>query len=113
MEDSPVPPPNAVSSAKLPPPEKPEAASLRSKIVWSFWGVIVLLGIPTWLKTTSIYRANLPLQDMTNWADGVVSIEHHDRALLALMMLYRILPLPCHYTYGFPLQVYLARKRRP
>ncbi|KIV77616.1 hypothetical protein PV11_09404 [Exophiala sideris] len=57
-------------ASKEPPAEKPEAVSLRTKIVLSFWAVILLLGLPTWWQTTSIYRASLPLQDMVNWADG-------------------------------------------
>ncbi|KAK5461182.1 GPI transamidase component [Exophiala xenobiotica] len=71
METSSAPPPNAVATKKQPPPEKPEAVSLRTKIVISFWAVILVLGLPTWLQTTSIYRANLPLQDMVNWAEGL------------------------------------------
>ena len=76
MDGSNAAPPNAVSSTvrNKPPPEKTEAVSLRTKVVLSFWAVIVLLGIPTWLRTTSISRASLPLQDMLNWADGLVSI---------------------------------------
>ena len=73
MDGSSDAPPDAVSASKQAPPEKPEAVSLRSKIVFSFWVVILLLGVPTWLKTTSIYRADLPLQDMIKWADGLVS----------------------------------------
>jgi GPI-anchor transamidase subunit S len=71
--DNPQPaPPDAVSATKKPPAEKPEALRLRTQIVLSFWVVILLLGIPTWLRTTSIYRASLPLQDMLDWADGRV-----------------------------------------
>ncbi|EXJ65157.1 hypothetical protein A1O7_01497 [Cladophialophora yegresii CBS 114405] len=70
MEASSVAAPDAASVGKQPPPEKAEAIKLRTKIVLFFWAVIILLGIPTWLKTTSIYRANLPLQDMLDWADG-------------------------------------------
>ncbi|ETI29120.1 hypothetical protein G647_01573 [Cladophialophora carrionii CBS 160.54] len=70
MEGSSVAPPVAAVIRKQPPPEKAEAINLRTKIVLSFWAVIVLLGIPTWLRTTSIYRASLPLQDMLDWADG-------------------------------------------
>ncbi|KAJ9605110.1 GPI transamidase component [Cladophialophora chaetospira] len=62
---------NAAPVTKQPPPEKTTAVNLRTKIVLSFWAVILLLGIPTWLRTTSIYRANLPLQDMLDWADGL------------------------------------------
>ncbi|KIW12412.1 hypothetical protein PV08_09689 [Exophiala spinifera] len=66
-----TPAPQAVPAKREPPPEKPEAVSLRTKIVFSFWAVIILLGVPTWWQTTSIYRANLPLQEMVDWADGL------------------------------------------
>ncbi|KAG9785195.1 hypothetical protein KCU88_g2563, partial [Aureobasidium melanogenum] len=73
MEQSPAVAPVAsrATTTRQPPPEKPEAASLRTRVVLSFWAVILLLGVPTWWQTTSIYRANLPLQDMLNWADGL------------------------------------------
>lgn len=73
MEESSTAPPEAAPTTKQPPPEKPEAASVRTKIILSFWAVILILGLPTWWQTTSIYRADLPLQDMLNWADGLVS----------------------------------------
>ncbi|EXJ76051.1 uncharacterized protein A1O5_00559 [Cladophialophora psammophila CBS 110553] len=71
MEQSSTVPPVAVPASKQPPPEKPEAVSLRTKIVLSFWAVIILLGLPVWWQTTSIYRASLPVQDMLNWAEGL------------------------------------------
>ncbi|ETN38589.1 uncharacterized protein HMPREF1541_06626 [Cyphellophora europaea CBS 101466] len=54
----------AVEARKKAPPETPESIGLRSKIVLSFWAVILLLGLPTWYKTTEIYRASLPLEQM-------------------------------------------------
>ena len=63
-----------VEARKKAPPEKPESIRLRTKIVLSFWVVILLLGLPTWYKTTEIYRANLPLEQMLSWADGEVSL---------------------------------------
>ncbi|KAL6250407.1 GPI transamidase component [Rhinocladiella similis] len=71
MDPTSAPAPMAAPAKREPPPEKPEAVSLRTKIVISFWAVIVLLGVPTWWQTTSIYRANLPLQEMVDWADGL------------------------------------------
>lgn len=64
----------AVEVRKKAPPEKPEAVSLRTKIVLSFWAVILLLGLPTWYKTTEIYRANLPLQQMIGLSEGEVRL---------------------------------------
>jgi GPI-anchor transamidase subunit S len=61
-----------VEAHKKAPPETPESINLRSKIVLSFWAVILLLGLPTWLKTTQIYRASLPLQDMLALSAGEV-----------------------------------------
>lgn len=58
---------------KGPPAETPQAIRLRTLVVGSFWAVILLLGVPLWWKTTSIYRAKLPLQAMVDWADGKVS----------------------------------------
>lgn len=55
---------------KQPPPESPKSIKTRGLVILSFWAVVVLLGLPVWLWTTSIYRANLPLQKMLDWADG-------------------------------------------
>lgn len=54
------------------PPEKPADARRRSLIVLSFWVLIALLGVPMWWRTTSIYRAELPLSEMMDWANGKV-----------------------------------------
>jgi phosphatidylinositol glycan class S len=61
---------DAVRSQKLPPPESSESIWLRRSAILSFWAVVVFLGLPIWLKTTAIYRAELPLQEMTDWAEG-------------------------------------------
>lgn len=53
-----------------PPPEKPSDITRRTYVVLSFWLVVLLLGLPFWWTTTSIYRANLPLEVMLRWADG-------------------------------------------
>lgn len=67
-------PPMAATKAQSgPPPEKPETVRIKFLVMLSFWAVIACLGLPMWWKTTSIYRARLPLQEMIDWADGTVS----------------------------------------
>lgn len=69
------PPENAVAAVKKrkePPPEKPENARMRIQVLISFWAIILLLGVPIWWRTTTIYRAPLPLDQMTDWAEGRV-----------------------------------------
>lgn len=55
-----------------PPPESKENVWLRRSAIASFWAVVFLLGLPMWLKTTAVYRAALPLQRMSEWANGQV-----------------------------------------
>lgn len=52
------------------PEQTPAELRQRGLIVWSFWVVVLLLGLPLWYLTTSIYRAPLPLGQMTAWAEG-------------------------------------------
>jgi phosphatidylinositol glycan class S len=72
VEDPPANAVNAVPAKKQPPPEKPEEIRMRSFVLLSFWAIIVFLGLPIWWKTTTIYRAELPLSQMMDWADGRV-----------------------------------------
>ena len=58
---------------KDPPPEKPSDVRRRSWVILSFWLIVIFLGLPIWWYTTSIYRANLPVEQMLNWADGKVN----------------------------------------
>ncbi|KAF7556486.1 hypothetical protein G7046_g6291 [Stylonectria norvegica] len=68
-EAAPVSAPEA--EVKLPPPpEKPSDIKRRTLIILSFWLVVLFLGLPIWWKTTTIYRANLPLDGMLQWAEG-------------------------------------------
>ncbi|KAL2268219.1 hypothetical protein VTJ83DRAFT_3065 [Remersonia thermophila] len=60
----------APAARKEAPPEKPSDARRRSRIIFSFWLIVLLLGLPIWWKTTTIYRADLPLQEMLDWSDG-------------------------------------------
>lgn len=62
-----------IASNQRPPPERPEDVRRRRFVILSFWAIVVLLGLPIWRWTTSIYRARLPLQEMMEWADGKVS----------------------------------------
>ncbi|RDL31005.1 putative realted to GPI transamidase component S (Phosphatidyl inositol glycan class S) [Venustampulla echinocandica] len=65
-------PDNAVSAMakKEPPPEKPAEIRLRRLVILSFWLIILFLGLPIWWRTTTIYRARLPLDQMMDWAEG-------------------------------------------
>lgn len=65
-------PPSYPDSRKAPPPEKPSDVSRRSLVILSFWAIVLFLGLPIWWMTTTIYRANLPLSGMADWADGKV-----------------------------------------
>ena len=68
-------PPDTAPAAVISPqatPEKPSDIRRRSYIILSFWVLAVLLGLPVWWQTTSIYRADLPLSEMMDWADGKV-----------------------------------------
>lgn len=65
---------DAIRSTKQPPPETTESLWLRRYAALSFWAVVIFLGLPVWLKTTAIYRAQLPLRDMTDWAEGKVTL---------------------------------------
>lgn len=69
-------PSNAVSvltQKKEPPPETSESIRTRSLVILSFWVIVLFLGLPIWWRTTAIYRAKLPLNQMMDWADGRVS----------------------------------------
>lgn len=70
---------------KEPPPETPEAIRLRAYVIASFWAIIILVGLPIWWWTTTIYRANLPLYRMMEWADGRVSTNCPVRNILVNM----------------------------
>ena len=65
-----------VKATKKPPPESAEGIRVRGLVIFSFWAIVIFLGLPVWLWTTSIHRARLPLQEMLDWADGRVGISH-------------------------------------
>ncbi|KAI9834694.1 MAG: GPI transamidase component [Phylliscum demangeonii] len=62
--------PVVLAPKKTAPPEPAEHVRRRGYIILSFWAVIILLGLPIWRWTTSIYRATLPVGEMTEWAEG-------------------------------------------
>ena len=62
------------TARKQPPPESPKSIKTRELVILSFWAVVILLGLPVWLWTTSIHRASLPLQNMLDWGDGKVFV---------------------------------------
>lgn len=64
--------PASIASTRQPPPESRESIRVRQFVILSFWVVVIFLGLPIWLWTTSIHRARLPLQDMLGWAEGRV-----------------------------------------
>jgi phosphatidylinositol glycan class S len=71
-------PPNAVVAEKKkkePPVEKPESIRLRGMVILSFWAIVIVLGLPIWWRTTAIYRAKLPLDEMMDWAEGRVCLQ--------------------------------------
>jgi hypothetical protein len=64
----------ASNTTKQPPPETSEGIWMRRWIMFSFWSVAVFLGLPIWWKTTTVYRAPLPLDQMLEWGDGKVLV---------------------------------------
>lgn len=60
------------AAGKLPPPETREEVRTRRWIILSLWMIIALLGIPAWYATTTVPRADLPLDSMNQWAEGRV-----------------------------------------
>lgn len=66
--------PQSTTTPKQAPPETPSESRRRAYVILSFWFIVVALGLPIWWKTTTIYRANLPLESMLRWADGKVNM---------------------------------------
>ncbi|KAF4549733.1 GPI transamidase component PIG-S-like protein [Elsinoe fawcettii] len=55
---------------KEPPPETLDSIKTRRFILASFWTIVVLIGLPIWIYTTTVPRATLPLDVMNQWATG-------------------------------------------
>jgi len=60
------------SRVKTPPQETPQHVQRRRLIILSLWAIVLAIGLPIWYHTTAVYRAVLPLQLMTDWAEGRV-----------------------------------------
>ncbi len=73
-EDAPANAVGVVPKKKEPPPESPASIRIRVLVLASFWAIIIIVGLPIWWSTTTIYRANLPLDQMMDWADGRVGL---------------------------------------
>ncbi|KAK4508625.1 hypothetical protein PRZ48_002364 [Zasmidium cellare] len=58
-------------------PEKPATIWARRLIIAAFWLVVVCLGLPHWIWTTSIQRSDLPLDSMNAWAEGKACQLHY------------------------------------
>jgi phosphatidylinositol glycan class S len=69
------------SVQSAPPSETPAAIQTRFRVVAAFWAVIIFFGFPIWWKTTSIYRASLPIEEMVDWADGKVRLAQSPLAM--------------------------------
>lgn len=61
----------AIKSA---PPETHQEIRTRRWIILSLWAIIALFGLPAWYATTTVPRADLPLDAMNRWAEGHVCI---------------------------------------
>lgn len=71
-------PKNKIASnrAKDPPTESSGAIWTRRLIIFAFWVVVVFLGLPQWVWTTTTPRAVLPLDSMNDWAAGQVRFSY-------------------------------------
>lgn len=65
-----------ITATKEPPLESSHAILTRRFILMSFWFISLCLGLPLWWKTTTVYRASLPLDLMGQWADGKVGLSN-------------------------------------
>ena len=72
VDDAPANAVSVVPQKKEPPPESAKSIRLRIWVILSFWAIIIIVGLPIWWRTTTIYRARLPLDQMMDWADGRV-----------------------------------------
>lgn len=77
LQDTKVIPDTSVIAAPevaSPSPERTSVVWTRRFIILAFWAVVATLGLPHWIWTTSIYRSDLPVEQMTNWSEGSVGL---------------------------------------
>ena len=53
-----------------PLPEPSTVQWTRRWIIFAFWTIVICFGLPHWIRTTSTYRAALPLEQMDAWANA-------------------------------------------
>ena len=106
------------AARRSPPAEKPEAIRTRSLVVLAFWAAILFFGLPMWYKTTSVYRADLPFDEMDSWATGKVSwsaswrFDNSREELTRMEYTCRPADQPFHSIYVYTPHLYLPRKLR-
>lgn len=113
-ENSDAPPANAVSVAlkkKEPPPESAESIRLRAYVIASFWAIVIFVGLPIWWRTTAIYRASLPIEEMMEWADGRVCCKRNLGEVDANANAHR--HVDQSFPYEYPSKQTLSKKMRP
>ena len=66
------------------PPETPLEKQQRSRVIWSFWVLIIALGFPTWWYTTSIYRAALPTTFMLDSQHEIWYVDEYNKLLSSI-----------------------------
>lgn len=65
------------------PQESPAFIWTRRLVLAGFWLVVIALGLPHWIWTTSIHRSELPVEIMNRWAEGqVCSITRPSRMII-------------------------------
>jgi hypothetical protein len=99
---------SAIKRKKEPPPESAEEIKIRSLVIFSFWAIVLFLGLPIWWRTTAIYRARLPLNQMMDWADGRVSSSN---VSLHVLTDRRLVDQYFHFEYQSMLARYNSRRR--
>ncbi|ANZ73442.1 BA75_00507T0 [Komagataella pastoris] len=79
------------SKSEILPPEPEKERSLRTLIFISVFSVIALIGVPLWFLTTSLYRAELPVEEINTLSSTFKSQIHYD------IPFYIELPKPMRY----------------